>query len=60
MHLEPEPAPAVGDLLRTPSVLHRLSECARPHAQQFSWDRTADGLLAAYATAAADLAGVQA
>jgi D-inositol-3-phosphate glycosyltransferase len=41
-------AKVLGDVLRTPRVLRRLSRGARPHAAQFSWERTADGLLAAY------------
>jgi D-inositol-3-phosphate glycosyltransferase len=34
-----------------------LSAGARRHAAQFSWDRTADALVAAYASAAAEMAG---
>ena len=49
-------AKVLADLLRTPTVLHRLADGARPHAERFSWERTADGLLAAYASAAEDLA----
>ncbi len=47
----------LSDLLRTPSVLHRLSAAARPHAERFSWDRTAEGLVAAYHEAAVELRG---
>ena len=35
-----------------------LSAGARRHAAQFSWDRTADALVAAYASAAEDMAAV--
>jgi D-inositol-3-phosphate glycosyltransferase len=34
-----------------------LSAGARRHAGLFSWDRTADSLVAAYASAAEDMAG---
>ena len=36
-----------------------LSAGARRHAAQFSWDRTADALVAAYVSAAAEMAGAQ-
>jgi D-inositol-3-phosphate glycosyltransferase len=48
-------AKVLTDLLRTPSVLARLAEGARGHAERFSWDRTADGLLVAYREAADEL-----
>jgi D-inositol-3-phosphate glycosyltransferase len=41
-------AKVISDLLRTPNELDRLRSGARAHALRFSWDRTADGLLAAY------------
>ena len=41
-------AKVLSDLLRTPAALERLATGARAHAEQFSWDRTADGLLVAY------------
>lgn len=44
-------AKVLGELLRTPSVRERLAAGARPHAARFSWERTADGLLAAYGDA---------
>ncbi len=37
-----------------------LSAGARRHAAQFSWDRTADALVQAYVSAAAEMAGAQA
>jgi D-inositol-3-phosphate glycosyltransferase len=46
-------AKVVADLLRTPSVRDRLSASARRHAARFSWESTADGLLAAYQEARA-------
>jgi D-inositol-3-phosphate glycosyltransferase len=48
-------AKVIADLLRTPSALSRLGDGARPHAQRFSWDRTADGLLVAYTEAAEEM-----
>ncbi len=42
-------------LLRSPAERARLSAGARPHAMQFSWERTADGLLETYAAAHAGL-----
>src|SRR4051812_35467825 len=47
----------LSDLLRTPSDLERLAQGARPNAEHFSWDRTADGLVAAYRDAALELRG---
>jgi D-inositol-3-phosphate glycosyltransferase len=48
-------AKVLDDLLRTPALLARLGSCARPHAMRFSWDRTADGLRAAYLEAMDEL-----
>ncbi len=48
-------AKVLADLLRTPSLLDRLAAGTRAHATRFSWDRTAEGLLAAYREAADDL-----
>jgi D-inositol-3-phosphate glycosyltransferase len=48
-------AKVLGDLLRTPSIMSRLADGARTHAERFSWDRTADGLLIAYAEAVEEL-----
>jgi D-inositol-3-phosphate glycosyltransferase len=48
-------AKVLSDVLRTPSVLQRLAAGARAHAERFSWDRTADGLLGAYGEAIAEL-----
>jgi D-inositol-3-phosphate glycosyltransferase len=44
-------AKVLTDLLRTPAVLAKLARGARPNAERFSWDRTADGLLVAYGEA---------
>jgi D-inositol-3-phosphate glycosyltransferase len=49
-------AKVLTDLLRTPSVLRRLADGARGHAERFSWERTAEGLLVAYREAAQELA----
>ncbi len=48
-------AKVLGDLLRTPSALAHLAAGARPHAEQFSWQRTVDGLLVAYQEAVDEL-----
>jgi D-inositol-3-phosphate glycosyltransferase len=48
-------AKVLADLLRTPQHLARLADGAREHARRFSWDRTADGLLVAYAEAVNEL-----
>jgi D-inositol-3-phosphate glycosyltransferase len=53
-------AKVLADLLRTPAALHRLASGARQHAERFSWDRTADGLLVAYGEAVTELNGVAA
>ncbi|MGH8960483.1 MAG: D-inositol-3-phosphate glycosyltransferase [Jatrophihabitantaceae bacterium] len=50
-------AKVIGDLLRPPSPLTRLAAGARPHAEQFSWERTTGGLLAAYTEAMAAVTG---
>jgi D-inositol-3-phosphate glycosyltransferase len=49
-------AKVLGDVLRTPQVRARLASGARAHAMNFSWDHTADGLLAAYTEAVSDAA----
>jgi D-inositol-3-phosphate glycosyltransferase len=49
-------AKVIGDLLRTPGALAQLAAGARGHAERFSWERTTDGLLAAYREAIVDLA----
>jgi D-inositol-3-phosphate glycosyltransferase len=41
-------AKVLGDLLSDPAARRRLAVGARRHAEQFSWQRTADGLLGAY------------
>jgi D-inositol-3-phosphate glycosyltransferase len=51
-------AKVLADLLRTPAALDRLAAGTRPHAERFSWDRTADDLLVAYRAAANELNGV--
>jgi D-inositol-3-phosphate glycosyltransferase len=48
-------AKVLADLLRTPRALHRLAGGARPNAERFSWDRTAEGLLGAYGEAIGEL-----
>ncbi|MFN2561975.1 MAG: D-inositol-3-phosphate glycosyltransferase [Jatrophihabitans sp.] len=48
-------AKVLTDLLRTPSALARLADGARGHADRFSWDRTAEGLLVAYGEAVHEL-----
>ncbi|WP_375480551.1 D-inositol-3-phosphate glycosyltransferase [uncultured Jatrophihabitans sp.] len=54
-------AEALAGVLGAPDVLARLAAGARRHASRFSWDETADALLATYAEAAAGRrAGVQA
>jgi D-inositol-3-phosphate glycosyltransferase len=50
-------AKVLGDLLRTPGPLRQLAAGARGHAEQFSWQRTTDGLLAAYAEAITAVSG---
>jgi D-inositol-3-phosphate glycosyltransferase len=45
----------LADLLRTPSLLARLATGSRPHAERFSWEHTAYGLLVAYREAMAEL-----
>jgi D-inositol-3-phosphate glycosyltransferase len=47
-------AKVLADLLRAPAERARLASGARAHAEMFSWDRTADGLLAAYTEAIDD------
>lgn len=47
-------ATALGGLLREPKRRAVLGAAARSHAEQFSWRRTADGLLVAYRDAIAD------
>ncbi|GAA3049655.1 D-inositol-3-phosphate glycosyltransferase [Gordonia defluvii] len=42
---------AVEKILADPQRLAAMAAAARGHAEQFSWDRTADGLLASYARA---------
>jgi D-inositol-3-phosphate glycosyltransferase len=41
-------AQVIGGLLAEPGVRARLSRGAIAHAQQFSWNQTAAGLLAVY------------
>jgi D-inositol-3-phosphate glycosyltransferase len=48
-------AKVLADLLRTPSLLARLATGSRPHAERFSWEHTAYGLLVAYREAMAEL-----
>ena len=46
-------------MLRTPALLQRLALGARPHAERFSWDRTADDLLVAYREAIDEVANAK-
>jgi D-inositol-3-phosphate glycosyltransferase len=48
-------AKVLTDLLRTPSVLAEYAGGARTHAERFSWERTAEGLLVAYDEAVEEL-----
>jgi D-inositol-3-phosphate glycosyltransferase len=48
-------AKVIGDLLRAPGALPALADRARAHAERFSWERTADGLVATYRAAIRDL-----
>ena len=48
-------AKVLADLFRAPQVMRRLADGARGHAERFSWDRAADGLLVAYGEAVAEL-----
>ncbi|WP_375482285.1 D-inositol-3-phosphate glycosyltransferase [uncultured Jatrophihabitans sp.] len=43
------------EVLRSSDVLARLATGARAHAERFSWERTADGLLVAYREAILEL-----
>jgi D-inositol-3-phosphate glycosyltransferase len=52
-------AKVIAELLRTPAELNRLADGARTHAQQFSWDHTADALLAAYGEAIDEFGSVR-
>jgi D-inositol-3-phosphate glycosyltransferase len=52
-------AKVIGDLLRSPRELARLARASRSHSERFSWDRTADGLLAAYREAVDDFGTVR-
>ncbi len=45
----------LGELLATPRLRAELAAGARPHANRFSWARTTDELVAAYAEAVVDL-----
>ena len=38
----------LGSLLEKPRLRHLLSKGAEAHAAEFSWDRTAEGLLQVY------------
>jgi D-inositol-3-phosphate glycosyltransferase len=48
-------AKVLSELLRTPRVMRRLASGARSHAERFSWEHTADGLVVAYREAVAEL-----
>ena len=47
-------ARVIGQLLRAPGERARLADAAVTHARQFSWSRTACGLLAVYRDAVAE------
>jgi D-inositol-3-phosphate glycosyltransferase len=49
-------AKVLGDLLRSPRALAQVAAGARAHAEKFSWQRTADGLLVAYQEAVTEIA----
>ncbi|HEY3505076.1 MAG TPA: D-inositol-3-phosphate glycosyltransferase [Actinocatenispora sp.] len=49
-------ARVLGGLLAAPARRAELARAGRPHAARFSWDRTADGLLAVYSDAIAEYA----
>ncbi|MFG1790060.1 D-inositol-3-phosphate glycosyltransferase [Nocardia sp. NPDC049149] len=53
-HRTPDWAGALGYLLDNPERLHRMSTRAVEHAANFSWEHTADGLLASYSAALTD------
>ncbi|WP_405160404.1 D-inositol-3-phosphate glycosyltransferase [Nocardia sp. NBC_01499] len=53
-HRTPDWASALGYLLDDPARLRRMSGRAVEHAANFSWEHTADGLLASYSAALAD------
>ncbi len=50
-HSAREWARVIGRLLTEPALRDQLAAGARPHAEQFSWDRTTEGLLAVYGEA---------
>lgn len=49
-------AKVIADLLASPQAIDGLSARSRTHAELFSWQRTTDGLLAAYSEAIDELA----
>ncbi len=53
-HRTPDWADALGDLLDDGERLHRMGLRAVEHAGHFSWEHTADGLLASYSAALTD------
>ncbi|WP_194816158.1 D-inositol-3-phosphate glycosyltransferase [Nocardia sp. XZ_19_385] len=53
-HYIPDWAAALGSLLDDPNRLRRMSAGAVRHARNFSWEHTADGLLASYSAALGD------
>ncbi|MEU8896678.1 D-inositol-3-phosphate glycosyltransferase [Nocardia sp. NPDC048505] len=56
-HRIPDWAAALGALLDDPARLRRMSGRAVTHAGNFSWEHTADGLLASYSAALGDFHG---
>ena len=52
-------AKVLGDVLGTPRLRQRLAGGARAHAEMFSWERTADGLIGAYGEAMNEFASAR-
>ncbi|WP_067840871.1 D-inositol-3-phosphate glycosyltransferase [Nocardia lijiangensis] len=58
-HRTPDWAAALGTLLDEPRRLRAMRDRAVEHAANFSWEHTADGLLASYAAALSDFGAVE-
>ncbi|WP_328406651.1 D-inositol-3-phosphate glycosyltransferase [Nocardia sp. NBC_00403] len=58
-HATTDWASALGYLLDDPQRLARMSACAVDHAANFSWEHTAEGLLASYSAALTDFRAVR-
>ncbi|MEV4128280.1 D-inositol-3-phosphate glycosyltransferase [Nocardia sp. NPDC049707] len=59
-HRTPDWADALGHLLDDGERLHRMGLRAVEHAARFSWEHTADGLLASYSAALTDFRALRA